>query len=203
MCAIIVCLKKKPKPKTVLKVCFSNPVGRGIAWISNGQVHWKKGQSVDELIADIALAPLPFVVHVRIASNKANTIEFCQPFPIEQHPSLDQQGQGKSVIFHQGPGFKDLDDQMVPEVTDENEWTTPRAIAHGIGLGLDFESLSKSSPKNKFVIVRPEGISTFGQFFGNEILWSKTRQEAFDNAHASMKQYCQPWDHPIFPKTKA
>src|SRR5713101_4218514 len=97
MCVLVVADKRRPTDEEMEKMFFTNPDGAGIAWREKTSpklefpdvVKWEKGLTLDEIRELSKEAPLPHVLHFRIASCGGKTKEMTHPFPIEREMRSD------------------------------------------------------------------------------------------------------------------
>lgn len=104
MCVIICCEDEYPKDETIQQAEQWNEDGGGMAWVSNGKVHFKKGITGKDMLEIIKKrkVQLPFICHFRIASVGKTCKELCHPFPIEDGVPLKTSGVCDEILFHNG-----------------------------------------------------------------------------------------------------
>jgi len=104
MCVIICCEDEYPKAEIIQQAEQWNEDGGGMAWVSNGKVHYKKGITGKDMLDIIKKrkVKLPFICHFRIATVGKSCKELCHPFPIEDGVPLKTSGVCDEILFHNG-----------------------------------------------------------------------------------------------------
>lgn len=103
MCVIIVAKTNRPDLATIEKCDIANPDGIGIAYRENGHIVWFKGMKPAEAFKRSQEAPLPFVLHFRLASaGSALDKTLNHPFPISKSAFPIVKGTASRVLFHNG-----------------------------------------------------------------------------------------------------
>jgi len=83
-----------------------NPHGGGLAWISGETVVYRKGLSVEEIIAMVPMLPRPFFMHFRIATKGGVSDQLTHPFPLGMQAfSDDLTGFADAVLIHNGTWY--------------------------------------------------------------------------------------------------
>jgi hypothetical protein len=96
-------METKIPGKETFELCEKkNPHGGGISWISKGKVHFKKGIEAAEIYEIAKEFGTPCIAHFRISTIGGTPKELCHPFPVTKKCPLDLQGEGDSVLFHNG-----------------------------------------------------------------------------------------------------
>lgn len=102
MCIGIAAIKKFPSKEFLERSAEQNTHGAGVAWLEDGQVHWKKGiQKLEEVYEYEAKGP-PWLIHFRIATVGGMNPYLCHPFPVTKSCSLDLEGKTDQVLIHNG-----------------------------------------------------------------------------------------------------
>lgn len=145
MCVIFFADKVRPSELMVEAAFQANSDGGGIAWREDGQVKWRKGLNLDEMLDLTQKLPIPFVAHFRIASIGGVSPQLTHPFPIEKDTSNALQGRTKSfVLFHNGHWGKWREDMREVSIKGAyplptGKWNDSRAmawLAAHLGLGV-------------------------------------------------------------------
>lgn len=130
-----------------------NRDGGGMCWRephpddpSQVQVVWKKGLTLDEVHKLNETVPLPYVIHMRVASVDGGGIHkaLTHPFEVSEDASIDLEGRTTNpVLFHNG-NWKHWEDKALEAAIRSNvgvptgRWNDSRAMAwlsHVCGYG--------------------------------------------------------------------
>lgn len=153
MCVIILAEHGRPSPKMLDQAWTMNRDGGGMCWRepdptdpSKVQVVWKKGLTLDEVQELNKNVPLPFVIHMRIASVDGGGVHknLTHPFEVSEHASIALEGRtANPVLFHNG-NWKNWEERAL-EVAIKSRvgvptgrWSDSRAMAwlsHVCGYG--------------------------------------------------------------------
>lgn len=105
MCVIMIVEKNRVPAETVRAAFEKNGDGGGAAWRvkKSGEVHWKKGCDLSEMVEMARELPLPHILHFRIASIGPKIPQLTHPFPISDTSTTALAGRTKGqVLFHNG-----------------------------------------------------------------------------------------------------
>lgn len=181
MCVIMLVNRTRPTEEMIERAWDTNKDGAGIAWREGtgdrAEVVWKKGiMKLDEIKPLIAKAPLPFVVHFRVASCGGVRQNLTHPFVISEKSPLLLEGRTKgAVLFHNGHwngwNEKALDAAIHSntKLPEGSEWSDTRAMAWMVHIyGPELIDLLSTQ---KGVIMSPQ---KFNIFTGNG--WEKINE---------------------------
>ena len=167
MCILAVADKRRVTDAELDKMELANGDGAGIAWREKSRpdlefpdiIRWEKGLNLEEIKVFNAEAPLPYVVHFRIASAGQKVPELTHLFPVERDMRQVLTGATKGfVLFHNGTWGpykeKGLDGAIRNKVrVPDGLWSDTRVMAwlahlHGPGiLNLIDEKIILFGPK--------------------------------------------------------
>jgi len=166
MCVIVVCKERRETLENMRRQEFHNSDGNGIAWLENGEVHWRKGINFEKLAHISSNVKLPYVMHFRIATAGGKGKELCHPFPVD-HINNGVRGTAKKVLFHNGHYSNWAEDlrmlmllgrlKDIPE-GDIGDTRALSIITHVVGDSY----LSAIDGNNKFCLFGTECIKFFG-----------------------------------------
>jgi hypothetical protein len=172
----------RPTEAHVRAMFDQNDAGGGIAWRGIGQVHWKKGLGVEEMVELNQTLPIPYVMHFRIPSCGGGSRLLTHPFLISKEVPLAMEGTTEgAVLFHNGHWgryesifndalFKGAGVVQCPE----GSWSDTRVmawLAAHFGIGY----LEWIENTQKLVVFSPTAIKVFGDgwdYFHKEYLVS-------------------------------
>lgn len=137
MCLVIASPSGKRISDEILEdAARGNRDGAGIAWLEEGQIHYRKGLTVEELktVLDEHAVGNPWVAHFRIATIGGVKPELTHPFVIDEHASIGLEGVADAVLFQNGTfgNWKDflLQASASSKVrVPEPPWSDTRAVA--------------------------------------------------------------------------
>ena len=167
MCVILIADNRRLTLSVLKQAHTANNQGAGIAWIEEGAVRWRKGESV-ETIADIASdVPMPYVVHFRIASVGGVRPALCHPFPVELRANGNAvAGKSKTVLFHNGH-WASWQENLLRAVTagtmklPGGEWSDSRAMAW-LAARYGRETLELIPRTQRMALVSKSGVKMYG-----------------------------------------
>lgn len=146
----------KPIPHSYLRsMDHDNPHGGGVAWLENGQLHFRRGLDADMIFAlQETRLTYPYLLHFRWATHGAPVAELTHPFPTGPRAFKGElQGTADEVLIHNGV-WRDYDDwakwlptelydahypttsdtavaayfyQLIPDLGDEIPWAVASA----------------------------------------------------------------------------
>jgi len=102
MCLIIVAESERPDQTMLEKAARANPHGAGIAYFWHGKVRICRSLKASDIIEKALLAPLPFLVHFRLASAGEVCLSLCHPFPVETYPRGNSELVVQKALAHNG-----------------------------------------------------------------------------------------------------
>lgn len=192
MCVIMVVRSIRPTPEMVDAAWETNSQGGGVAWRENGEVHWKKGLSQQEMQDMCADLPLPYIAHFRIATNGGVTDRLCHPFEISPEARLDTEGHTAGrVLFHNGHwtdwkrtvmDFSSKRGDLPP-----GKWSDTRGIAYMAGIcGLGVLDLIDE----KVAVLGPNMLEVWGN-------WTLHESMYVSNTHWTHRVKKFSYGHPI------
>ena len=195
MCVLVVADKRRPTIVEIEKMFAQNPDGAGIAWRDVGNnsprdaepnvIKWEKGLDLANIKELSNEAPLPYVLHFRLASCGGKLKELTHPFPVEKdvRGTLSGETRGK-VLFHNGHWgpWKDkgIDGAIRNKVrVPEGKWNDTRVMAwlahlHGSSiLELIDEKVILFGPKS-IEIFHPDGwFRIEGDLLVSNTIWER------------------------------
>jgi hypothetical protein len=165
MCVICICDKEKPTLELIKKMADANKDGIGIAYIKDGNVHWKKGITEEQAFLISESVNTPLIMHFRISTVGGNSKHLTHPFPLNSSASLALEGKtNQGVLFHNGH-WHDWRDKLWGIVTKglrmpKGHWSDSRAIAWLVGLyGRQILSLIDNQ---KVALLTPKSAEMYG-----------------------------------------
>lgn len=153
MCVIILAENGRPSAKFLDQAWSMNRDGGGMCWRepdptdpSKVQVVWKKGLTLEEVHELNKNVPLPYVIHMRIASVDGGGIHknLTHPFEVSEYASIALEGRTSNpVLFHNG-NWKNWEERALEAAirskvgVPTGRWSDSRAMAwlsHVCGYG--------------------------------------------------------------------
>lgn len=187
MCVIAICHQIRPTEEQIENMFAQNPHGAGIAFREpfedkegkeSVRVHWRKGLNLEEIKAEIAKAPFPFVAHFRVPSCGGSAPELCHPFPIDKNVPLFTDGVfAGNVLFHNGHWTAWKENLLRTaqghriKIAPNQKWSDTRAmafLAYYVGQG------ALQLIDEKYVVFGPD---TLDVGWPTATAWSKVEQE--------------------------
>lgn len=150
-----------------------NDDGAGMAYIEGGRIKFRKsrrGYDLESLHRFISAVDGPMLIHFRFTSSGVTSDRLAHPYPITTDAALlnSLEGEAEQVFMHNGT-LDEREWRQTLLATDlsklpRGEWNDSKALAYLLAYYNNDAILNLFDDENRFAILSPEGIETFGDW---------------------------------------
>jgi len=193
MCVICVSQSGKKVPQGWLSdMCLVNDDGVGIGYVTNSQVHVRKGfMTLDSFLKFYERLPeVPHVIHFRLANVGPVTKSMTHPFRIDRPDNLKTSYKAELVLFHNGTikNYEQFAKLAGISARNSDTYCLARYLAK-----LSYNDKIKLLQRqlgSKFVILAPNSIVLLGQFFPKNEFWFSN---LYWEEYSIVREYLKHW----------